>query len=284
MPFPNLAQILHGFRHPYALNPPMQGDIEYNIVWLPPLVVLASLIMSSKSPTSHATCLTATNLVCLTLLTALLFLKGFVRVSPLHMVPGIVPALILLACLVARLPAMGRPLALPYRSLLLGRCPVFLRRRIMTTSYFVRPAFGSGGTGPPLRRSLSSARRPISCPLPLPSAGRTAGHPISSVPDQPQEPIFVGVPRYDILHLSDIEIYFFSKREAGTRWYDLHPGVETTAPIQTEMIRELEHNRVRFIVRDNLIYPDEPNQSRLAVESSAGSLHQRQLCTATCIW
>ena len=187
LPFPNLAQILHGFRHPYALNPPMQGDIEYNIVWLPPLVVLASLIMLLENR-RHRTlpAWTATNLVCLTLLTALLFLKGFVRVSPLHMVPGIVPALILLACLVARLPAMGRPLALPYCSLLLGRCPVFLRRRIMTTSYFVRTCvrFGERNRTNPLRRSLSSARRPISCPLPLPSAGRTAGHPISSVPDQ----------------------------------------------------------------------------------------------------
>ena len=34
------------------------------------------------------------------------------------------------------------------------------------------------------------------------------------------------------LHFSDVEIYFLSEREAGTRWYDLHPGVETTAPIQ----------------------------------------------------
>jgi hypothetical protein len=80
----------------------------------------------------------------------------------------------------------------------------------------------------------------------------------------PADRIFVGVPRYDILHLSDIEIYFFSKRNAGTKWYDLHPGVETTAPIQNEMIRELEHNDVRFIVRDDLIYPEEPNQSRFS--------------------
>ena len=267
LPFPNLAQILHGFRHPYALNPPMQGDIEYNIVWLPPLVVLASLIMLLENR-RHRTlpAWTATNLVCLTLLTALLFLKGFVRVSPLHMVPGIVPALILLACLVARLPAMGAAAGASVLFAAAWALPCLFATTHHDYFVFRQNLRSVRGTEPDHHfaeachrpEDLSRAR----C-LFLPRDEQQAILFLQSQ-TKPQEPIFVGVPRYDILHLSDIEIYFFSKREAGTRWYDLHPGVETTAPIQTEMIRELEHNRVRFIVRDNLIYPDEPNQSRFS--------------------
>lgn len=57
----------------------------------------------------------------------------------------------------------------------------------------------------------------------------------------------------------DISFYFLSGREAATRLYDLHPGVETTAPIQREMISDLEKKHVRYIVSDDWPFPVEPN-------------------------
>jgi hypothetical protein len=80
----------------------------------------------------------------------------------------------------------------------------------------------------------------------------------------PGEEIFVGVPRYDILRESLIQFYFLSGREAASRWYHLVPGVQTMAPIQQEMVGELERNHVRIVVQDDEIFPVEPNISEVS--------------------
>jgi hypothetical protein len=69
---------------------------------------------------------------------------------------------------------------------------------------------------------------------------------------QPQDTIFVGALRHDKLYANDIAFYFLSGRPAATKWHDLHPGVEDTAPIQQEMIADLDRNRARFVVREHL--------------------------------
>lgn len=268
LPFPNLRQIVHGFLHPYNVLGPVQGDTEYNIVWLPLLVVAAGLpailfrIRYGGTGRWRLVGLTA-----LVLLTGLLFLKGFVRVSPLHMAPAIVPALMLLTCLVAEIPVERRA----FRSAVLfvtawaSLCLFAATHRdyvIFRYNWRVLRGTEPGGA------SFESACHPPAglerarC-LFLPNSEEPAILFLQSKTG-PRDKIFVGVPRYDVLHLSDIEIYFLSKREAATGWYDLHPGVQTTEPIQREMIRSLESAHVSYIVRDNLQYPDEPNQSRFS--------------------
>lgn len=267
LPFPNLHQVLHGFRHAYSLAGPVQGDVEYNIVWLPLLTVAAaSAVLVHAVRTRSAQGWRWTGLLSLTLLTALLFLKGTVRVSPLHMAPGVIVAFLTLAFLLVELPS---PPALRLAVLVVALWSAACLFGAAHRDYFV------------FRQNLRALRGT--------ELGRTsfyaACHPPSGLerarclylpPDEakailflqsestPADRIFVAVPRFDILHLSDIEIYFFSGRESATRWYDLHPGVQTTAPIQQEMIDELQRSQVRFIVRDNTIYPDEPNLSRFS--------------------
>ena len=43
LPFPTVSQTLHGFLHPNTPDEPALGNVEYNIVWLPVLAVLAAL-------------------------------------------------------------------------------------------------------------------------------------------------------------------------------------------------------------------------------------------------
>jgi hypothetical protein len=81
---------------------------------------------------------------------------------------------------------------------------------------------------------------------------------------RPEEYIFAGAPRYDLLHASDIQFYFFSGREAATKWYDFVPGVQTTAPIQNEMVCDIERHQTRYVVRDNTTFEPEPNESRIS--------------------
>jgi hypothetical protein len=76
----------------------------------------------------------------------------------------------------------------------------------------------------------------------------------------PADKIYVGAARHDKLFDNDIGFYFFSARGAATKWHDLHPGVETTAPIQREMIDDLRRNRAVYVVREP-VTTEEPNGS-----------------------
>lgn len=74
----------------------------------------------------------------------------------------------------------------------------------------------------------------------------------------PNEPIFVGNFRHDRIFINDALFYFLSGHPPATRYYELHPGIATTRPIQEEIIGEIEAKAVRFVVlADMPLPPDE---------------------------
>lgn len=96
-------------------------------------------------------------------------------------------------------------------------------------------------------------------PRPCP-AGPPAGGCVPLDPDQvaavdyvraraaPGERIFVGNSRSDKIFITDVLFYFLAERQSATRYHDLAPGVATTAPIQREIVAELESHQVRYVV------------------------------------
>jgi hypothetical protein len=60
--------------------------------------------------------------------------------------------------------------------------------------------------------------------------------------------IFVGNSQHHRVFISDVLFYFLAQRRAGTRFYDFVPGVITTAPVQQEVISDLERNEVNYVV------------------------------------
>ena len=60
--------------------------------------------------------------------------------------------------------------------------------------------------------------------------------------------IFVGNSQHQRVFSNDVLFYFLAERRAGTKFYDFIPGVITTAPVQQEMIRDLEQNHVSHVV------------------------------------
>ena len=60
--------------------------------------------------------------------------------------------------------------------------------------------------------------------------------------------IFVGNSQHHRVFISDVLFYFLAQRRAGTRFYDFVPGVITTAPVQQEVISDLERNEVDYVV------------------------------------
>jgi hypothetical protein len=78
----------------------------------------------------------------------------------------------------------------------------------------------------------------------------------------PEEKIYSGTGRHDKLFMNDVLIYFLSKREPGTKWFELDPGVETTDAIQRQIVGDLERNHVRYLILNTTWDSQcEPNES-----------------------
>ncbi|HEX3278220.1 MAG TPA: hypothetical protein VHR40_06840 [Thermoleophilaceae bacterium] len=63
------------------------------------------------------------------------------------------------------------------------------------------------------------------------------------------QPIFVANPRFDLVRVGNPLVYVIVQRPNPTRYDVMQPGVVTTAPVQREMIADLERARPRLVIR-----------------------------------
>jgi hypothetical protein len=78
----------------------------------------------------------------------------------------------------------------------------------------------------------------------------------------PDDKVFIGLPRHDKIFINDILLYFAMNRKSATKWYEFNPGLQTSAPIQREMVGELERAKPKLIVIEAIgIDVWEPNDS-----------------------
>ena len=72
----------------------------------------------------------------------------------------------------------------------------------------------------------------------------------------------MGLGRHDKIHAANLALTFGAAVVAPTRWHDLHPGVQTRADVQAQMIRELSAEPLAYVVLDRQ-WDDvsEPNES-----------------------
>lgn len=297
LPFPHLQEVVHGFRHPWHFNEfPELGDSEFNIVWFPVLVGITTLLWLVPVFRRRALeCWRAVGFLSLLLLTALLFLKGIIRVQPLHMLQAVVPAIVLFGCLVVQRKQMHRAAQcmLVLSGLWLAGCFLGVVHRDVDR---LRVNLAR------LHRSDGDESFSVLC---HPPTGLQRARCLSLNPTEeqailylesqtkPTDKIFVGSDRHDILLANDISFYFFSGRGSATKWHDLHPGVETTAPIQRQMINDLTRHRAVYVIREASPLV-EPNASSISsgvhllddyidrnyrADRSFGSIHLLRRCT-----
>jgi hypothetical protein len=62
-------------------------------------------------------------------------------------------------------------------------------------------------------------------------------------------PVFVANPRHDIVRVGNPLLYVLLQRDNPTRYDVFQPGVVTSAPVQAEMVRDLERARPALVVR-----------------------------------
>jgi hypothetical protein len=77
----------------------------------------------------------------------------------------------------------------------------------------------------------------------------------------PEGRIFSGTRRHDVFLTNDIVLYFLSDRDAATYYWCLDAGVTTSAPVQEEMVRELERSGTRAVLLSRIALNNEANES-----------------------
>lgn len=202
-------------------------------------------------------------LVPVLVITCLLFtVKGLVRVSAVHMVQALVLAVVLLAICSARfdwrLPGsrlLLAPVVLVAGFLLAQPLVVGLRHvaRGMEHMAGAKDSFIRQCIDPPLPR----LRCVNSDPDYLLAARFVMEHSNSG------DPIYVGTGRHDKLFISGLAFYFMAERRPATKWYELHPGIQTREDVQRQMIRQMQETPPKLVVLDSR-WDDmqEPNDSR----------------------
>lgn len=64
----------------------------------------------------------------------------------------------------------------------------------------------------------------------------------------PDQAIFVGLHRHDVIVIGDVMVYYLIDRPIATKFHELHPAIADTEQVQKEIISELRENEVSLIV------------------------------------
>jgi hypothetical protein len=249
------------------------------LVYLPPLVLLSYVALTASqsfsrtigsqlSPASWGALLVAT-------MSFVLYFKGLVRKTPLHMAPSILLACILLGFVADQVLARPRPggrnmlvalvgvaIAVLFVTSLTGlvRSRQFVKRNVADAYQSIKLSSLSGDStkaglcGAPVR--LERMR----C-FPLRDEDYQAMAFVKSN-SGPNDTIFVGTGEHDKIFTNNLVFYFAVNRRPATKWYHFDPGLQTTKPIQREIIQDLQNNKPKFIVIDSeWDANEEPNES-----------------------
>ena len=268
LPFPGLVQVY--------------GSLDKLAVYLPILIFCAtacSLFLSradirrrsgTDSGRDNSEQARDWLLITLALLTAMLYLKGLVRVSVVHMLASLTFSVVLLAVLLDRASHQGRFI----RAAVWGLCGLSVISVLDAASTTARmlarerwTVIGQvrDGDALPGANGRSLCGRPyglprIKCLLLDESRAEAARFVISSTSED--ERIFVGLTRHDKIFANDNLFYFVTGRLPGTRWHQFDPGLQTRVDIQREIIAELRARNVRVVVLEsNWDGVAEPNDS-----------------------
>jgi len=65
---------------------------------------------------------------------------------------------------------------------------------------------------------------------------------------RPDERVYVGLIRHDIVEHNDVMFSFLAERVMPTRYFVFDPGIQTTARVQEEMIWDIRKHKVRYAV------------------------------------
>ncbi|QXC52233.1 hypothetical protein KHC17_23930 (plasmid) [Agrobacterium salinitolerans] len=245
LPFPKLASL--------RLDP-----VRTIVIYFPVLVVCFSLVglWFTRLGNSGENRRKQIGIIVFISITVISYMKGFVRVSPEHLLIACVSACVLVSLVVD---ALTRPESQPSWIAKFSLSAVLLVAFIFT-GRTVEARWNAD--------LLFSGKRSqlLSSIFPFGSRGEVvdAAEFIASN-TMPDERILSATGRHDKVFANDISLYFLAKRLPATRWHQYDPGVQTTAVVQAEMVEDIKRRNVRFIFQDRSFDDvDEKNGSSIS--------------------
>jgi hypothetical protein len=231
LPFPSLNQIW--------INPTELA------VYIPPVVLLATLLFAASHRRDGAKVwiVAAFASVCVAF-----YIKGWVRISLIHISGALVFALALLPILWTAGGARLR--ALVALCAIFAAVPTFFALNKLVSNIernrgFLMNFFDSGDTSCGSPAHL----RHVSCLEVTTQWSEAVKFLVEHVP--PDQRLFSGLTRHDKIFVNDIMIYFASQRLPATRWHHYDPGLQTRADIQSAMIAEFDRQALHYIVLES---------------------------------
>jgi hypothetical protein len=258
LPFPGLHYLLSCIKHRVWFG------AEEAIDYFPIFVGFTSIayLLSTTSTWNRDKLATTSDRklhVLLTYLLLLMTLKGMVRVSPVQLIQAIMLAILVLSIIMYKATSAQKfILVLCIFCFIVSAIPTYtvtgsvISRSIANTKdslgmqvhNFPGIPGGELNDACKVQPGLERMRCFFIDPFQVQAIQYIQAH------TSPSDTIYVGAGRHDKLWLNDLSIYFISKRMSGTKWHDLHPGIETTQAIQEQMIADLVRTNTRYVVLD----------------------------------
>ncbi len=205
------------------------------------------------------------------LLAAVMYLKGLVRISLIHVYLALLPSLLLAAVLFEhrssfRLPARTLITSAVVLSVLTATWASIQEARLIRgqrSSVLMWLLSPSTQSPHPPQANWCTLRNPLTLgpcflldPDHIDTVEFLAAHTTSA------DTLYLGVPHHDRIFANDNATYFATQRLPSTMWSHFDPGLQNRADIQQEIIRELDLRAPPYIALDSEFEAaHEPNDS-----------------------
>lgn len=257
LPFPELPNPLSVMSGSQSLAAFSESLLIYFPLAVGAAAVFFVLSLSRTKAKSPEETLRRFGVLLLGLITLLVYLKGVVRVSSLHLLQSIIPATVLFFVLAAQLGRAAPRLrfVIPVATIAFAFAATATHASVayaLTRQNWqaVRPLM------PEAPRGLRGALAQLCAPRPgLERARCFEARPLDAATIEflyqrtnPEEPIFVGTEAHDRIFVNNIMLYFLAARRSATKWHQFDPGVQNADAVQREIIQELAGRNVRYLV------------------------------------
>ena len=188
----------------------------------------------------------------LVLLGVLSYVYASIRSSNTHLIPIIIPAAILVSLLLFKVATAltGRAStkkdksAYPILNVLYIIGVVLITAVLITSARYPLSVLGPPANEVPL--DIQRAQGIYESPGEAYNLSQAVAFIQSHVPAN--QTIFVGNTQHQQIFRSNALFYFLADRLPATTYYDLHPGVATTAPVQEQIINDITKHDTKYVV------------------------------------
>jgi hypothetical protein len=184
-----------------------------------------------------------------------LVVKATSRYHDLHVLPTTICAVILATALIYRIPRKVWRNA-PFQIDFAGLAFLFL------TGPYVAHFYVVAARGPTSPAACYSQLSRAGCVSVMGDEERVVDY--LRAHTQPDDYIFIGNSRHDLVFVNDLLIHFLADRRSPTAYTELHPGLATTLPVQQAIVSDLADKDVQWVVIWRSWESREPNASSVS--------------------